>query len=282
MNDEKPYAAAVSAHYGRPHLQEEILQALEQAGRSLSSYRDTMSFDQFHIRGAEATRELARLSGIAKGQALLDLGCGIGGASRLLAAEFGCHATGIDLMTEFIQTATALTTQVGLSDSVVFQQADMLSLPFAEHTFDVAWSQHTLMNIADKSRLLAQVRRVLKPGGLLVLYEIAQGPVTPVHYPVQWASDPSINFLLPATALVHLITAAGFDRLHWQDMTEACLQWFQAVVAKMKTRVQGAAPPIGLNLVIGPTTAEKARNTVRNLAEDRIHVFYGVFKKAGA
>jgi ubiquinone/menaquinone biosynthesis C-methylase UbiE len=155
----------------------------------------------------------------------------------------------------------------------------MLSLPFGPDRFDVAWAQHTFMNIEDKHRLLAQIHRVLKPDGILALYEILSGEVAPIHYPTQWASDPTINFLLSEEKLICRLQEAGFENLRWQDATTACTEWFTAVVDKMTQRATDAPTPIGLNLIIGPSAADKARNTARNLLEKRIRVVYGVFQK---
>ena len=76
-----------------------------------------------------------------------------------------------------------------------------------------------------------------------------------------------------------LLHQAGFKNIVWQENTAQCLAWFESLNKKMTNRPQNAPPPVGLNLVIGPTTAEKARNTMRNLQENRIRVIYGVFKK---
>jgi cyclopropane fatty-acyl-phospholipid synthase-like methyltransferase len=279
MKEKNKYEASISTHYGRPNLSAEIFTALEKAGKDIVSYKDATPFDQFHMRGQEATRELAQLAGLSEKQHVLDLGCGIGGAARLLAAEFGCRVSGLDLVEEFVHTAAELTRKADLSDHVSFHAGNMLNLPFEDSYFDVVWSQHTMMNIEDKFRLLSQIHRVLRPFGRLAVYEIAEGSNSPIRYPVQWASDPSISFLLPPDRLKTKIEDAGFKALHWQEMTGQCLQWFQNIVDKMKNRPAGAPPPLGLNLVIGPTAAEKARNTARNLQDDCIRVFYGVFQK---
>jgi hypothetical protein len=65
----------------------------------------------------------------------------------------------------------------------------------------------------------------------------------------------------------------------WQEVTLLCREWFQRIVAKMARRAGDGPAPLGLNLVIGPTAAEKARNTLRNLEEERIRVVYGVARK---
>ncbi|MDA8139188.1 MAG: methyltransferase domain-containing protein [Desulfobacteraceae bacterium] len=278
MSDAKNNEDLLKQHYGRPDLAQTLFEALAQAGRKISSYKDTAAFDEFHMRGREATLELARLAGLRPGQRVLDLGCGLGGPSRLLAAEFGCQVQGIDLMAEFIQVATRLTQMVGLEEKVSFQQGNMLELPYDDGAFDVAWSQHTFMNIEDKLRLAAQIQRVLKVDGMLAMYEIFRGQAPPIHYPVQWAGDASTNFLISLEEMLLLLQDAGFKTVHQQDVTQACCQWFEALIHQMQNRPR-QSPPIGLNLVIGPGAAEKARNTGRNLRENRIQVAYLVLTR---
>lgn len=279
MNPTKTYQEAITTHYERTRLSAEIFGALEKAGKQIASYQDATAFDQFHMRGLEATRELAALAGAGAGQRVLDLGCGLGGASRLLAAEFGCRVTGVDLMDEFIETATMLTRKSGLHAQVSFQKCNIMELPFEDDQFDVVWSQHTLMNVNDKDGLFRRIQRVLKPGGVFAFYEILTGRHQPVHYPVQWAGDPSINFLLPEDRFRLLLAEAGLELSQWQEVTLLCREWFQRIVAKMARRTGDGPAPLGLNLVIGPTAAEKARNTLRNLEEERIRVVYGVARK---
>jgi ubiquinone/menaquinone biosynthesis C-methylase UbiE len=281
MNNDANNERSIREHYGRDNLSSIILAALEKAGKTIRSYQDTAAFDEFHMRGRAATRELARLADLRAGFQVLDIGCGLGGPSRLLAAEYGCTVTGIDLMEEYVEAATMLTQMVGLTECVSFVQGNMLDLPFEKNRFDSVWSQHTMMNIADKARLLAQIRAVLKPDGLLAFYEIVQGPETPLHFPVQWASDASINYLLDEQAFRGTLASAGFAPMVWQDTTAACLEWFEAVVKKIGAKTKDAPAPLGLNLVIGRTTAQKAANTARNLKENRIRVVYGVMKNVG-
>ena len=279
MNDTKQLESLLLSHYGRANLSDDLFAALQKAGRKITTYRDTGAFDEFHIRGAEATRELANLVGLSQGQKVLDLGCGLGGPSRFIAGEYGCDVTGIDLIPEFIQIASAIAEKVGLTDKVRFQLCNILDLPFKADAFDMVWSQHTLMNISNKAKLFNQIHRVLKPNGILALYEVLAGDLAPIYYPVQWSSDPGTNFLIQENQMRELLHQAGFKNIAWQENSAQCLAWFESLNKKMTSRPQNAPPPVGLNLVIGPTTAEKARNTLRNLQENRIRVIYVVFKK---
>lgn len=280
-NVEVAYREALNEHYGVPDLGTEILDALKDAGMDVDALTrdDITTFDEFHIRGREATRELANLAEIAADARVLDVGCGVGGPARTLAAEFDCIVAGIDLVEEYCHAAELFTELVGMSDSVKFQEANALDLPFADGRFDVIWFEHTLMNIEDKEQAFEEAGRVLGPGGRLALYEIGAGPGGDPVFPVPWASDPSLSYLAAPEPLREGIIDGGFDEIIWRDVTEPSLKWFRNVVESMQSRPMDAPPPTGLNLLMGPETLTKATNVVRNLEEDRITVVQGVFKR---
>ncbi|MDO9515490.1 MAG: methyltransferase domain-containing protein [Syntrophales bacterium] len=274
----KEYEQSIIDHYGQKDLDTHILEACERAGRRITLHGDTASFDEFHIRGRDATRELARLANLREGMKVLDLGCGVGGPARTLAAEFGCRVWGVDLVEEYCRCAAMLTERVGLGEVVTFRQGDMTDLPFEDQDFDAAWTEHTIMNIEDKGKLFAEIRRVLRPEGIFALYEICSGSASPPHFPLPWASDQSISFLTGQDALGGMLREAGFEEILWRDVTEASLEWFRGVVAGIKPRTDNV-PRLGLNLLMGTTAADKSKNIVRNLKEDRIRVVQGVFRR---
>ena len=87
--------------------------------------------DQLHVRGAEATVELAELAALREGERVLDVGAGLGGPARFLAERFGVDVTGVDVTAAFVERAKALARDAGLADRVRFVRADATSLPFA-------------------------------------------------------------------------------------------------------------------------------------------------------
>ena len=272
---------AVNKHYGRPQLGVHLLQAFEESGKDVSrlSRDDLAAVAEFHIRGREATRELAHLADLREGEHVLDLGCGIGGPARTLAAEFGVRVTGLDLTEEYCSAARLLTERVGMDGQVEFVHGNALEMPFDDAGFDVVWMQHTSMNIADKSRLFAEIRRVLRPEGRLALYEIGAGPAGEPHFPVPWAHSAEINFLSAPDAMKQQLDEAGFEVRTWNDVTVPCLEWFRDLMAAMAERPPEAAPPLGLNLLMGSTTPDKVKNVVRNLDEGRIVVVQAVAER---
>src|SRR5258706_5187293 len=85
--------SAVERHYTRGDLLDRILGALAATGKDPDALvaADLSPVDEFHTRGRDATDELATLAGIAAGQKVLDVGCGIGGPAPHLAQRYGCH-----------------------------------------------------------------------------------------------------------------------------------------------------------------------------------------------
>ncbi len=259
----------VRAHYARSDLGSLILAALAKAGKDLDRLTpdDLTPIDAFHIRGRAATRELAQAAGIAPTMRVLDVGSGVGGTSRFLAQEFGCHVTGIDLTEDYCRAAAMLSERVGLSTLVDYRQGDATKLPFPDASFDVVWTEHVAMNIPDKAALYREMFRVLKPGGTLALYDILAGPSGPVLFPVPWARTPASSFLVSPDALRELLQTAGFRITTWSDTTEAARRWFVSLAEKIRSE---GLPPLGFHVLLGLEFQAMAQNQRRNLEEDRI------------
>jgi ubiquinone/menaquinone biosynthesis C-methylase UbiE len=260
----------VASHYSSTqNLADAIAGKLREIGKDPNALTtaDLGTIDEFHIRGRKATLELAEGLGLTAASRVLDLGSGLGGPARTLAETYGCHVTGIDLTPAFCDAATALSSWVGLSDKVAFQQGDATQLPFADSSFDAAITIHVAMNIAAKDRLYAEAKRVLNPGGRFGIYDVLQGEGGDVVYPVPWAREPSISHLATPDDMPRLLTAAGFKIMSVADSTEEGLRWFEAMAERMK---QGAAPPLTFRTFLGEDFVEMTRNMMRNLQERRI------------
>src|SRR5262249_22049240 len=188
--------SAIERHYAAGSLIDTVLAALEEAGLPVGRLKasDLAPLDQFHAGGLEASRQLAELATLASGQRLLDVGSGIGGPARYLAESYGCEVVGVDLTAEYCRLAEELTRRIELSDKIAFRAADAFHLPFGEAEFDVVWTQHVPMNIADRPRLYREMHRVLRRGGKLALYDVVQVPGALPLFPVPWARDASTSF----------------------------------------------------------------------------------------
>lgn len=271
---------AIDAHYGTPDLTARIAGVLRGAGKDPDApTRDEVAgFDEFHIGGRDATRELARMAGLGPDMRVLDVGCGLGGPARTLASDFGCRVVGLDVTEEYCRAARLLNERLGMGEAVEIRHGDALELSFDDDAFGAVVIQHVSMNVADKQRLFAGIRRVLRSGGRLALYEILAGPVRPEHFPVPWAEEPELSHLVSPEELRTVLEEAGFRLTAWNDVSDASLAWFRAKVDAAANRPADAPPPLGLNVLMGESTPTKIKNMIRNLTEERIRVVMAVLE----
>ena len=246
----------VARHYEHGSLEAAILEALKRAGKDPEKlvHGDLALVDEFHIGGRPATRDLGDQIDLPAGARVLYIGCGIGGPSRFFAAERGWKVEGIDLTPEYVEVAKSLSRRVGLGDVTAYQQASATALPFADAAFDGAYMLHVGMNIADKKTVFAEVRRVLKPGGLFAIYDVMRESDGTFLYPVPWSSEPATNHLESAATYEALLQAAGFTIVTKRNRREFALE-------SMRRRAAQAGPQgLGLPIVMGATAAQKLAN----------------------
>ena len=264
----------VRAHYNGPGLVDRLKEALKAVAPEdqLLTVPQLAALDQFHTRGILATAELAESAALTSGEAVLDLGCGVGGPARYLASRFDCIVTGVDLSPSFIEAAEYLTGRCGLAGRATFKVGDAQRLPFEDQTFDCVFLQHVAMNIADRAALYLEVRRVLRSGGRFATYDVVRTGGDPI-YPCPWARDASTSFLLSAGETRAELAAAGFTEVLWRDDTQTARDWFIAASSN---------PPfagINLGVVMGPDFPALAGNLGRNIREGRLGVLSAVLKR---
>lgn len=266
----------ISKHYQNESLSNKIIQALRDAGKDPDNLtrEDIAPFEDFHIGGRETTRQLAEFGKLTSKEAVLDIGCGIGGPARTLASEFDCNVTGIDITEDYCLAAKMLTEKVGLSKQVSFKHGNALDLPFKDGSFDVVWLQHVTMNIEDKKSLFQEIKRVLKPTGRLVFHEIIKGDNLALTFPVFWASEQSISFLISDSQLKQLLGDCGFFEENWNDLSQSSIAWFTNMLEKMK---KDGPPKLGLALIVPEDAPLKAANVLKNLKETKIKAIQAVY-----
>jgi SAM-dependent methyltransferase len=189
----------------------------------------------------------------------------------------GCCATGIDLSDQYIETAERLTQLLNMQERVRFHAASALALPFDDNTFDGAWSIQMNMNVEDKLSWLQEVHRVLKPGRRAILYEVCGNINTPLYFPVPWAQDSSMSFLVPPEAFREIVTLAGFDLDVWNDKTDLAQKAFAHMTEPMG---EPNLPELGVHLLVGNDILTKAYNLHRNLDEERVSLIEAVALKS--
>jgi len=255
----------IRKHYGQTRIVERILAALAETGEPTDRLapEKLFPFDQLHGREIVATREHVERLKLKDGMHVLDVGSGIGGPARYIAAHHQAKVTGLDLTPEFVTAARELTRRCGMEDRVSFEQGNALTMPFPDNTFDAALCLYVGMNIEDKAGVAREIFRVLKPGGRLVWSEVAQGEAGPPHFPLPWARDPSTSFVKSPETLRRVFGEAGFRIVDWVDESP-------------KFTAEGAAggpPPSSNQVVMGEDFLERRQNFRRSFMEGRLLSF---------
>jgi len=272
---------AITAHYTQGDLLDRLNRALVEDGvdPERPSIEALAHYDHFHGRGLEATQEIADGLAIAPTNHILDIGSGLGGPARYFAQRFGCRVTGVDLTAEFCEVARHLTRLLELDDRVAFELGNALAMPFADATFDGAYSMNVSMNIADKAALYREIRRVLKPGAWLMLSELAQGKGAEVDYPTPWAAHAAASFLSSLEDTLRALESGGFEIVDQHDTLQKVL----AYGARSRAVVErGEKPPHRAVQLVHPDIAPQATaNMGRGLADGRVVPIEVLCRKRG-
>jgi sarcosine/dimethylglycine N-methyltransferase len=263
----------VREHYGATSLTERLDAALGALGpQDLRLTPEQLgALDQFHTRGLAATAELARLAGITVAMSVLDVGAGIGGPARFLAATFGCRVTGVDLSEPFVQAARYLTERTG-QGAQVSPDGQRSGTSFRGRRFRRRVSAACGEEYSRPGAALPRdpTRAHVKRQVCDLRRRVEKWRAVP------WARTPATSFLLTATATRDEIEPAGFRTIVWQDDTETAKAW----IARL--RASGPPPSPNLSVIMGPDFAQLATNLGRNLIEGRLGVLTAVFEAAAA
>ncbi|HEX3954313.1 MAG TPA: class I SAM-dependent methyltransferase, partial [Stellaceae bacterium] len=273
-------ASSTGLHYGNDGIAERLLTALRTAhGKDAPITPETLApLDHFHGRGVAATEELVALLKPQAGERILDIGSGIGGPARWIAAKFGCHVTGVDLTPEFCATADALNEATGMADRVTIMQGSAIDLPLPDASFDRAYSQNVVMNIADKPRFCREAFRVLRTGGVLALSNLCAGPAGEPYFPVPWSSTPATSFLATPEQTRADLLQAGFEIVEFRDTTDESLP---AIIRTRERIESGGLPPLGVHLIMGARFREMQINSSRTVEDGRGRLVEALVKKPG-
>jgi len=264
----------VKKHYTSTGITARILAALRAVNDpDVPITPDTLApIGHFHGKGVVATEELAALLNPKASDHLLDIGCGIGGPARWIAAKYGCRVTGVDLTAEFCEAARELNSLTGLADRVQILHGSALALPMPDSNFDHAYSQAVLMNVSNKRGVFREALRVLRPGGSLALSLAGAGSAGEPCYPLPWAATPDISFLTTPDKLRGDLLAAGFQIALLHDTAAA----MASVLRQLET---DGHPPLGEHVVTGENTKEWRINAIRGQAEGRLSLIEVLARK---
>jgi arsenite methyltransferase len=156
----------------------------------------------FHPGGAELTRRSVAAMRLPDHGSIADLGCGTGTTAMLLAKAYQLKVTAIDLSAANLQCARDRAGKENLAGYPIrFIQADAARLPLGDGELDGVLAECTFSLFANKPAVLAEIRRVLKPGAALAITDMAIGGELP---------DDLAGTIAPWTCLVDARDRAGY------------------------------------------------------------------------
>jgi tocopherol O-methyltransferase len=168
-------------------------------------------------------RVLARRAELQPGDRVLDAGCGVGGSAIWLAREFGARVVGITLVPSEVERGRRYACRRGLANLVTLKRQDLARTAFPDSSFDVIWAIESVCYVPDKRDFLVEARRLLKPGGRLVVADgfRSRRPFSPAD---EWLLDNMLaGWAVPDLATPEEFTAAarkvGFAHVRFEDVT---------------------------------------------------------------
>jgi len=247
-----------------------LLASIEDALAALGKTKDTVTVadlgpvDEFHIGGRLATRDFLDQLTFLPEQQILDVGCGLGGASRFAAISYQTRGSGIDITAEYIETGKVLNEWVGLADQIQLHHASALDMPFPDNHFDGGFMLHVGMNIADKRALFKELSRVLRPGSAFGIFDVMRMNKGELMYPLPWAADQKICRVASLDTYKKSLDAAGFEVSTERNRRDWAVDFFKT--QHEKTAARGGPPPLSLHTLMQAETSMKIANMVRNIS----------------
>jgi SAM-dependent methyltransferase len=263
----------VSDHYTHGRLLEAIQTAVKRLGKTPGTVTvdDLGPVDEFHIGGRRASEDFLGQLALSADDHVLDVGCGLGGASRFVAHRFGSRVTGIDLTIEYVETGRVLCSWVGLDHRITLDHGSATATDYPDGEFDKAYVMHVGMNIARKDELFSELFRVLKPGGVLGIYDVMRIGEGELAFPLPWATSAATSAVASPEEYRAALDAAGFELVANRNRRQFALDFLTEL--QRRSAGEGGSPPLGLHLLMGETRAAKVANLVQNIAEGKVAPF---------
>jgi protein-L-isoaspartate O-methyltransferase len=219
-----------SIYASHPLRADTILGRLERAGADLAGLTEwdlavdpeTELTDQNHSGGVQAVLELAVASNITKVSTVVDVGAGIGGPARVLAAAFGCKVLGIERDAGRCRDASELNERVRLASLVSIRHADALTGVVDMSDVDVLWGQEAWVHFPSPSDFLARWIPALAVSG-----RVAMADAFLVRRPADRAEEMLITaleeswgaHLSPLDTWRTALDCQGYQVVHTRDVT---------------------------------------------------------------
>ena len=258
----------VDQFWTRGNLKERIHNALTESNLNKSDLKieDLHPIDQYHARGIAATRELAEKLDVKENQTMIDVGCGLGGPARYFAKKFNCNVVGVDITPAFVEVGIDFNKRTNMTDKVSLSISDGNTLPFDNSIFDAAISQHVTMNVENRERFFSEIFRVLKKDTIFAFSEHGLGPIGNPIFPLPWADDDKMSFLIKPELTIELLNKIGFKNI---SFLETGTKYMEGYKKSIKEKNASKKTILGMHVIGGPTMFDRQKNSMLCIKEKR-------------
>lgn len=261
----------IDKHYDQSLDPSWILEQVHSAYPAGADLFQLAPLDQLHIGGIKASERLLRHLDPTRHHRILDIGSGAGGLMRQ-ASAMGFSMIGLDITHRFNRLNQGLNDRFAGPVSNPIITGDAHHLPFADQTLDLVLFQHSFLNMPDNLRVLSECRRVVKPGGALLMHEVVCGEQPEqMQFPVPWAEDATHSHLVEASVLKQQLQQAGFVNVQLDDWSDEALAWRHRQLQKEESGHASRAV-LSPAMILGSRFAAMGRNLVANLQSHAIRV----------
>lgn len=171
---------------------------------------DHIGLTILHPGGLKSTLELLALCNLSSESKVLDIACGKGKTTFLVAEKYGCSVLGMDINEQYINRCKMISHKKGMDNQVSFIKGDAQEIPLEDNTIDVAITQAVLVLVNKRTKAIQEALRVLKPGGILAYIEPA------------WKKEPErkwfdlLNNHLRAYCMTRMLTFKDWEKLFYE------------------------------------------------------------------
>ncbi|MCR4317060.1 MAG: methyltransferase domain-containing protein [Planctomycetes bacterium] len=187
--------------------------------------------DDIRVASEKTVERIAsKIEGVTGDSRVIDLGSGYGGAARFLARKFGCHVTALNLSAVQNDRHRELNGELGLEEKIDVACGSFEEVPAEDASFDVVWSQDAILHSGNREKVIAEVARVLKPGGEFIFTDPMQsddcpdGVLDPILDRIHLATLGSPGFYRNECA------KRGLELISFEDLTHQLVNHYSAVL----------------------------------------------------
>lgn len=181
-------------------------------------------------------RMASKVPGLGPDTRVLDLGAGYGGSARFISSKYGCRVTCLNLSEVQNERNRRMNREQGLTEKLEVLDGSFEEVPCGDASFDVVWSQDSILHSGNRVKVLQETRRVLKPGGVFVFTDPMQkegvqpGEIRPVLDRIHLETMGSIEFYRRE------LLGLGFEELDVEVLTPHLVTHYSRVLREIESR----------------------------------------------